>query len=130
MVRVLVIVAALAALFTLACGFTTGKPTPTPSPTEVPIPAGATVIDHEINSSPMSHTGAEIKVGTFVRWTNNSGLAHTVTHTPTVNDQETLFKTHLQSEDSFVFQFNEPGEYRYACTIHPVQMWAVISVTQ
>ena len=128
MSRVLVVAVALIALFSLACGFTAEKPTPTPSPTEVPIPAGANVVEHAINSSPMSHEDATIGVGDFVRWTNNSGLAHTVSHTPTVGGQAKLFDTHLQSNDSFVYQFNEPGEYRYACLIHPVQMWAIITV--
>ena len=128
MSRVLVVAAALIALISLACGFTAEKPTPTPSPTEVPIPAGANVVDHAINSSPMSHMDATIAAGDFVRWTNNSGLAHTVSHTPTVGGQSKLFDTHLQAEDSFVYQFTEPGEYRYACLIHPVQMWAVITV--
>jgi plastocyanin len=128
MSRVLVIAVALVALFTLACGFTAEKPTPTPSPTEVPIPEGATVVEHPINSTPMSHMGATLKAGDFVRWTNNSALAHTVSHTPTVGGVSKLFDTHLQSEDTFVYQFNEPGEYRYACLIHPVQMWAVITV--
>ena len=128
MSRVLVIAVALIALFTLACGFTNEKPTPTPSPTEVPIPAGANVVDNVIESSPMSHTGATISAGDFVRWTNNSNLAHTVSHTPTVGGVSKIFDTHLQAGDSFVFQFNEPGEYRYACLIHPVQMWAIITV--
>ena len=130
MPRVLVIAVALIALFSLACGFAAEKPTPTPSPTEVPIPEGANVVEHAINSTPMSHLPATIKAGDFVRWTNNSGLAHTVTHTPTVGGVSRLFETHLQSEDSFVYQFTEPGEYRYACTIHPVQMWAIITVTE
>ena len=128
MSRVLVIAVALVALLTLACGFTAEKPTPTPSPTEVPIPAGANVVEHGISSSPMSHLPATIKAGDFVRWTNNSNLAHTVSHTPTVGGVSKLFDTHLQADDSFVYQFNEPGEYRYACLIHPVQMWAVITV--
>ncbi len=130
MSRVLAIAVALIALFSLACGFTAEKPTPTPSPTEVPIPEGATVVEHGISSTPMSHMGATIKAGDFVRWTNNSGLAHTVTHTPTVGGVSKIFDTYLQSEDSFVYHFKEPGEYRYACTIHPVQMWAIITVTQ
>ena len=128
MSRVLVIAAALVALFTLACGFTNEKPTPTPSPTEVPIPAGANVVDKVIESSPMSHTDATIAAGDFVRWTNDSNLAHTVSHTPTVSGVTKVFDTHLQAGDSFVYQFNEPGEYRYACLIHPVQMWATITV--
>ena len=128
MSRVLVIAVALIALFTLACGFTNEKPTPTPSPTEVPIPAGANVVDNAIESSPMSHVDATISAGDFVRWTNNSNLAHTVSHTPTVGGVSKIFDTHLQAGDSFVFQFNEPGEYRYACLIHPVQMWAIITV--
>ena len=103
---------------------------PINTPTEIPIPKGATVVDNVINSSPLSHTSATIGVGDFVRWTNNSNFAHTVSHTPTVGGQSKLFDAHLQSNDSFAYQFNEPGEYRYACLIHPVQMWAIITVTR
>ena len=109
------------------------SPPPTPSlegENPVAIPEDATVVDHVIQGSPLSHMNATIKVGDFVRWTNNSGLAHTVTHTPTKKGVSKLFETHLQSDDSFVYQFTEPGKYRYACTIHSVQMWAVITVSQ
>ena len=111
----------------------TAQPTPTVVATQiqaVDISEGATVVDHEIKSSPLSHKSAKLKVGDFVRWTNNSELAHTITHTPTKGGQERLFDAHIQSKDSFAFQFSEPGEYRYACLIHPVQMWAVITVTR
>lgn len=98
--------------------------------TGLPLCNGATVVDHEINSSPLSHTDAKISAGDAVRWTNSSEQAHTVTHTPTREGQERLFDVRLQPEDSFAFQFSEPGEYRYACLVHPVQMWAVVTVTR
>ena len=82
MSRVLVIAVALVALFTLACGFTAEKPTPTPSPTEVPIPAGANVVEHAINSTPMAHLAATIKPPATSYDGPTIRLSRTRCHTP------------------------------------------------
>ena len=100
------------------------------SHSSIRVPEGATVVDHTIQGARLSHTSATIKAGGFVRWSNKTDVAHTVTHTPTIGGQARLFDAHIQPDDSFVYQFNDPGEYRYACLIHPVQMWAVITVVQ
>ncbi len=128
MSRVLVILVSLASLFLLACGFAAAPPTPTPSPTEIPIPAGATIIDFEIAAQDLKDK--EVKVGTYIRWTNITQVGHSISHTPTQVGAPKLFDTFLQSGDTIGFLFDKPGEYRYACLVHPVQMNAVISVTE
>ena len=116
------------ALASLACGFTNPPPTPTPSPTEVPIPADAVLKQLVIKR--FAQQSAEIKVGTFVKWTNEQSTLHTVTHTPTELGVEIAFDISLQDSDTFVYQFNEPGTFRYVCLIHPVQMIGTITVTE
>ena len=129
MARLTVFTLSVVVLLSLACGFAAPPPTPTPSPTAIPIPEGSTVIEHEIEGG-FIHQTADVKVGTFIRWTNNSTNAHSVTHTPTKTGEETLFDILLQTEDTMIFQFTEPGEYRYTCLLHPIQMVGFINVTE
>lgn len=128
MARITVFTLSVVVLLSLACGFAAPPPTPTPSPTAIPIPAGSTVIDYEISG--FSLATDDVKVGTFIRWTNKSTNAHSVTHTPTVTGEVKLFDTLLQTDDSMLFQFTEPGEYRYSCLLHPVQMSGYIRVSE
>ena len=128
MARLLVMVVASIALASLACGFTNPPPTPTPSPTEVPIPSDAVIKELVIKG--FGQESAEIKVGTFVKWTNEQQTLHTVTHTPTVGGVPIAFDISLQRQDTFIYQFAEPGTFRYVCLIHPVQMIGTITVTE
>ena len=116
------------ALASLSCGFASPKPTPTPRPTEIPITAGAEVLDLIIDGT--TYRSAEIKVGTFVRWTNKSALLHTVTHLPPVTGVSPAFDNTMQADDTYVYQFTEPGEFQYSCRIHPNQRNGFITVTE
>ena len=62
--------------------------------------------------------------GTTVTWTNKDDEPHTV-----VNDADTrLFKSAaLDTDDSFSFTFDQPGTYKYFCSIHP-RMQGTITV--
>jgi plastocyanin len=115
-------------LASLACGFTNPPPTPTPSPTEVPIPADAVI--EELVIAAFAQESRDIKVGTFVKWTNEQETLHTVTHTPTVGGVQVAFDISLQRQDTFIYHFTEPGTFRYVCLIHPVQMIGTITVTE
>jgi Icc protein len=57
---------------------------------------------------------AEVPVGTAVTWTNRDDMPHTVVST------ERRFKSPvLDTDDHFTHQFDEPGSYKYFCSIHP-----------
>jgi plastocyanin len=126
--RLLLFVVASISLASLACGFTNPPPTPTPSPTEVPIPADAVI--EQLVIAGFAQESREIKVGTFVKWKNDQDTLHTVTHTPTEGGVPIAFGISLQRQDTFIYEFTEPGTFRYVCLIHPVQMIGTITVTE
>ena len=65
----------------------------------------------------------EIASGTELTWTNEDPAAHTVTAEEGTFDSGTM-----EPGAEFVFRFDEPGSYRYACSIHPA-MRAMVRVT-
>jgi plastocyanin len=74
-------------------------------------PAEGTVLIKDFSFSP-----AELVVsrGTRVTWKNMDGEPHTIASTAGA------FRSGaLDEEDTFSFQFDQPGTYRYVCTIHP-----------
>jgi predicted lipoprotein with Yx(FWY)xxD motif len=64
-----------------------------------------------------------VAVGTTVTWTNQDGVAHTVTA-----DKGEFDSGNLDSGKTFSFTFSKAGTFSYHCTIHP-QMKATIVVT-
>ena len=63
----------------------------------------------------------KVKVGTTVTWKNLDGEPHTVT------SLDGLFHSGgLDQDESFKFKFTKPGTYKYACSIHPKMMAAII----
>ena len=69
-------------------------------------------------------------VGTTVRWTNNDAIAHTVTSgisDGSVGTADGIFdSSFLNDGDTFVYTFEEVGEFPYFCTPHP---WMIGTVT-
>jgi plastocyanin len=65
-----------------------------------------------------------VAVGTKVTWVNDDQIPHTVAQTHKV------FRSGaLDTNDSFSWVFNTPGEYEYFCALHP-QMIGKIVVSQ
>ena len=55
-----------------------------------------------------------ITAGTRVTWTNHDDIPHDVVHT------DLKFKSKaLDTNDSFSYDFTEPGTYEYFCSLHP-----------
>ena len=69
--------------------------------------------------SPMNLT---VAAGTTVTWKNLDGEPHTV-----VSVDGTFRSPALDQNDTFTHKFDNPGIYKYVCTIHP-QMMATITV--
>ncbi len=55
-----------------------------------------------------------IKAGVSVTWTNKDDVPHTV-----VSTTKKFASGVLDTDDRFLFTFNEPGTYDYYCSIHP-----------
>ena len=62
-----------------------------------------------------------VKAGTKVTWTNRDDIPHTV-----VTADKKLKSTVLDTDDTFVTVFNEPGTYKYFCSIHPHMTGTVV----
>ena len=103
----------------------TATPTPTTAPTEAPTATASTsgnsVAIAGFAFSPQSLT---VKVGTTVTWTNNDGVAHTVTS----DDGKTFDSGQLAPGKTFSFTFTKAGTYTYHCSNHPATMKATIIV--
>ena len=65
-----------------------------------------------------------VAVGTKVTWVNDDQIPHTVVETHKV-----FRSAALDTNNSFSWVFNTPGEYDYFCALHP-QMIGKIVVSQ
>jgi plastocyanin len=73
--------------------------------------AEGTVLIKDFSFSPAALT---VSRGTRVTWKNMDGEPHTVASTAGA------FRSGaLDEEETFTFEFDTPGTYRYVCTIHP-----------
>jgi plastocyanin len=64
-----------------------------------------------------------VQRGTTVTWTNQDDEPHTVVSA----DDPKLWKSPaLDTDDHFSFTFNDPGTYKYFCSIHPRMQGTVV----
>ncbi len=84
-------------------------------------PAGPAVSIIDFGYRPASLT---VRQGTAVIWTNDGGVAHTVT----ANDGS-FDSGPVAPGEAFGNVFGQPGTYAYHCTIHPDRMKGAIVVT-
>ena len=64
-----------------------------------------------------------VKRGTTVTWTNKDDDAHTVV---SAADPKLWKSGALDTDDHFSFTFNDPGTYKYICSIHPRMQGTVV----
>lgn len=64
-----------------------------------------------------------VKAGTKVTWTNRDDIPHTV-----VTADKKLKSTVLDTDDTFVAVFDQPGTYQYFCSIHSHMTGTVVVV--
>jgi plastocyanin len=83
----------------------------TPQPATKP---DAQLTDVEIDNFTFKPQRLVIHKGTRVRWINKDDVPHTATS----NDRKFDSKT-LDTDESFTFQFQTVGEFRYFCAVHP-----------
>lgn len=111
-----------------------------------PILAGCTVLDaldddrvevHITDDSTFSPGGITIKAGETIVWRNMDTGPHRLSTDPAEFDDDVPVKSpegvapftsnEFLANERFTRQFDEPGEYIYACTIHP-EMIGTITV--
>jgi amicyanin len=95
-------------------------------PAEVVEGAGGT---HQITIDKMAFQTPEqkAKVGDTITWTNKDGMAHNVhfRQGPMKGHPKAQGKM-LNTGESYTVRFNEPGEYAYVCTPHPMMKGKVV----
>jgi plastocyanin len=64
-----------------------------------------------------------IPVGSTVIWTNDGGIAHTVTET---SGPMKFDSGNMNPGKTYRFTFTKPGTYKYDCTYHPFMLGTVI----
>jgi plastocyanin len=62
-----------------------------------------------------------VKAGTAVTWTNHDDIPHNV-----VSTQKKFSSTVLDTDQTFTYQFKEPGSYPYFCKIHPMMTGTIV----
>jgi len=87
------------------------------TPPATPKPSPIVRIDN-FTFSPADLT---IQPGTTVIWQNGDDIPHTV-----VSIKAKMRSKPLDTNDSFSFTFNEPGEFGYFCSLHPHMMGKII----
>jgi len=93
----------------------------------VSIPAGTNVPGCEEVDLCYDPNSLIIFKGGEVIWKNNDNAAHTVTSGTILEGPDGKFDSGLiKNGDTFSHRFDDTGEYRYFCMIHP---WANASVT-
>lgn len=80
--------------------------------------APAIVIAKDFMFAPVTIT---IKAGSTVTWKNTDDEPHTI-----VSDTRLFRSGALDTNESFSFRFDQPGTYRYACSIHPRMVGTVV----
>ena len=95
--------------------------TPTPEATSLPsaTPTPQAVEPGGVSSDIVNFTHQDLVVnaGTSVTWVNRDSASHT--STATASSALRWNSRRLRTGESFTFTFNEPGTYRYLCSIHP-----------
>ncbi|KJZ45191.1 MULTISPECIES: cupredoxin domain-containing protein [Pseudomonas] len=88
------------------------------------MPAWAQEVKIDIKEFMFGPKDLNVAVGTKVTWVNDDQVPHTVAETHKV------FRSGaLDTNDSFSWVFNTPGEFEYFCALHP-QMIGKIVVSQ
>lgn len=82
-----------------------------------PSPVSVEIRDYEYDPAQIN-----VSQGTTVKWTNNGSDAHTVTSDTNVFNSETL-----NNGQTFEWTFDQPGTFKYHCTLHP-SMQAEVNV--
>lgn len=84
---------------------------------QVPGPEGWRV---EMRNMAFIPQNLEVRAGETVTWVNSDGVPHTVT------GDGGLDSARMAQGDSYRFTFEEPGQYRYRCSIHPTMEALVV----
>jgi plastocyanin len=94
------------------------------------VPRENAVVDVSIVNFDFIPPIISIDPGDIVVWTNDGSVPHTSTSGEPLdpNPGQIWDSGTLMPGDSFTFQFDNPGEYDYLCTVHPLTMFGTVLV--
>ncbi len=114
----------LAAMGLLALGCPTpGLPAYAADPDAPPQIAAAQPATVTIDNFSFAPALTIVAPGTKVTWVNKDEEPHTVT---SADGGKTFKSDALDTDDKFSFTFNQPGTYKYFCSIHPHMVGTVV----
>jgi len=87
-------------------------------PAAAAAPQDSSIAIHNFMFSPMS---LAVAVGTRVSWKNFDGEPHTIR-----SIDDTFRSGALDQNDTFSYTFDQPGTYRYVCSIHPQMVASIV----
>jgi plastocyanin len=96
-----------------ACGGYGDDPAPATAPAAEAPASGGTAVSVQDNT--FDPGTIKVKVGDTVEWTNDGGIAHTVTATAGAD----FDSGSLAPGDTFSFTADKAGTISYVCTFHP-----------
>ena len=125
--KALLLTALLATAAATAACSSASAPTPTATLTPAPTPTPEVMEEGGVSSDIVNFTleNLVVSVGTTVTWVNRDSASHT--STALADTARRWNSNRLRTGESFSFTFNEPGTYRYRCSIHP-SMKATVTV--
>lgn len=87
----------------------------------IALPALAQDVRIDIKEFMFAPTDLNIAVGTRVTWINDDQIPHTVMET-----HKAFHSAALDTNDSFTFQFDNPGTFEYFCALHPQMIGKIV----
>jgi len=81
-------------------------------------PSATIVVAKDFMFSPNTLT---VPAGSTVTWTNHDQEPHTV-----VGDTGLFRSGAMDTNESFSFKFDQPGTYRFICSIHPQMVGTIV----
>ena len=81
-------------------------------------PSATIVVAKDFMFSPNTLT---VPAGSTVTWTNHDQEPHTV-----VGDTGLFRSGAMDTDESFSFKFDQPGTYRFICSIHPQMVGTIV----
>ena len=66
-------------------------------------------------------TSSTVKASTTVTWLNRDDEPHTV-----VSDNGLFRSAAMDTNESFSFEFDQPGTYHFVCSIHPSMVGTIV----
>lgn len=87
----------------------------------IALPTFAEDVRVDIKEFMFAPVDLNIAIGTKVTWVNDDQIPHTVMET-----HRAFHSAALDTNDSFSFEFDNPGTFEYFCALHPQMIGKIV----